>query len=170
MFTLITGGSASGKSEYAEQHAVSLGGRLIYVATMQPYDDECLARIAKHQSLRSGRGFQTLERYTDLAGLNVPDESNVLLECLGNLTANELYSQSGGGDRAVILGIEALLGRCRHLTVVTNEIFSGGADYEGDTLNYMRALAAINRRLARRADMVVEVVAGCPNFLKGAWQ
>ena len=43
----------------------------------------------------------------------------------------------------------------------------GGADYEGDTLSYLRALAGINRALAARADRVAEVVCGLPNWLKG---
>ena len=47
------------------------------------------------------------------------------------------------------------------------EVFSGGADYEGDTLSYLRALAGINRALAARADRVAEVVCGLPNWLKG---
>ena len=43
MFTLVIGGAASGKSEYAEGHALSLSGRRVYLATMHPADGECLA-------------------------------------------------------------------------------------------------------------------------------
>ena len=60
-----------------------------------------------------------------------------------------------------------LLRCCRHLTIVTNEVFSGGAEYAGDTLSYLRQLALVNRTLAARADLVVELVAGCANVLKG---
>lgn len=42
MFILVTGGSGSGKSEFAENIAMKLGGKMLYVATMKPYDDECL--------------------------------------------------------------------------------------------------------------------------------
>ena len=167
MLSLMIGGSASGKSEYAERHVQKLGGQRIYLATMEPWDDECRARIAKHRRARAGRGFTTLERYTDLAGLPVPADGNVLLECLSNLLANELYSPEGGGAEAVREGLRSLRGRCRHLTVVTNEVFSGGADYAGDTLRYMRALADINRWLAGEADLVCEIAAGLPNVLKG---
>lgn len=167
MLSLILGGSASGKSEYAERHVQKLSGRRIYVATMEPWDDECLARIAKHQRARAGRGFATLERYTDLAGLPVPEDGNVLLECLSNLMANELYSPEGRGAEAVREGLRSLRRRCAHLTVVTNEVFSGGAEYAGDTLRYMKALADLNRWLAGEADFVCEVAAGLPNVLKG---
>lgn len=167
MFTLVIGGSASGKSEYAEHQVLALPGRRIYIATMRPWDDECLARIAKHQAARADRGFCTVERYADLAGLTIPRGSNVLLECLSNLAANELYSPDGGGSEAVLRGVDTLLSQCGHLTIVTNEVFSGGADYEGDTLRYLSELARINRTLAQRADRVVEVVCGLPNVLKG---
>ncbi|MDD6075101.1 MAG: bifunctional adenosylcobinamide kinase/adenosylcobinamide-phosphate guanylyltransferase, partial [Clostridium sp.] len=41
MFSLITGGSGSGKSEYAENLARETGGtRLIYLATMRVWDEE----------------------------------------------------------------------------------------------------------------------------------
>ena len=167
MVTIVIGGAASGKSEFAEALVQTLPGQRVYVATMEPYDGECLVRIEKHRRQRAGKGFLTLERYRDLGGLEVPAGANVLLECMSNLLANELYSPQGGGSAAVLGGVERLCGCCAHLTIVTNEVFSGGCDYEGDTLRYLRELGAVNRTLAARADRVVEVVCGCPNVLKG---
>lgn len=167
MLTLVVGGAASGKSEFAENLVLTLPGRRVYVATMEPYDGECLARIDKHRRQRAGKGFATLECYQNLEGLQVPAGANVLLECMSNLLANELYSPQGGGTAAVLGGVERLCAQCAHLTIVTNEVFSGGRDYEGDTLHYLRELGMVNRTLAARADRVVEVVCGCPNVLKG---
>ncbi len=167
MLTLVIGGAASGKSEFAENLVLTLPGRRVYVATMEPYDGECLARIEKHRRQRAGKGFLTLERYRDLGGLEVPTGANVLLECMSNLLANELYSPQGGGSAAVLGGVERLCARCANLTIVTNEVFSGGKDYEGDTLRYLRALGSVNRALAAQANRVVEVVCGCANVLKG---
>lgn len=167
MLTLVVGGAASGKSEFAENLVLTLPGRRVYVATMEPYDGECLDRIDKHRRQRAGKGFATLECYRDLEGLKVLAGANVLLECMSNLLANELYSPQGGGTAAVLGGVERLYTQCTHLTIVTNEVFSGGKDYEGDTLRYLRELGTVNRTLAARAGRVVEVVCGCPNVLKG---
>lgn len=167
MFTLIIGGAASGKSEYAEALVQRLAGPRVYIATMQPFDDECRARIAKHQARRASMGFTTLECYTNLAGAVVPEQANILLECMSNLVANELYSPEGQGADNILRGMDLLLPSCRNLTVVTNEVFSGGQDYAGDTLEYLRLLARVNRNLARQADHVVEIVCGLPNPLKG---
>ena len=167
MFTLVIGGAASGKSEFAEAHALKLPGRRVYLATMEPFGAEGRLRVERHRQMRAGKGFETVERYTDLAGLRFPDGANILLECLGNLLANELYSPGGGGADAVLTGVGHLMSRSAHLTVVTNEVGSGGTDYAGDTLRYMRELSRINRTLAARANLVVEVVCGLPNVLKG---
>lgn len=167
VFTLVTGGAASGKSEFAEVHALTLPRQRVYLATMEPFGTEGRLRVARHRRMRAGKGFETVERYTDLAGLQLPDGANILLECLGNLLANELYSHRGGGSQAVLAGMKHLLSRSAHLTVVTNEVCSGGTDYAGDTLRYMRELARLNRALAAQADLVVEVVCGLPNVLKG---
>lgn len=167
MFTLVIGGAAGGKSEFAEAHALKLPGRRIYLATMEPFGVEGRARVERHRRLRAGKGFETVERYTGLAGLLLPDGANILMECLGNLLANELYSPRGGGADAVLVGIDYLLSQSAHLTVVTNEVCSGGTDYAGDTLTYMKELAHINHTLATQADLVAEVVCGLPNVLKG---
>lgn len=168
MFTLVIGGAASGKSEYAEAHVIGLGGERLYIATMEPFGPEAEARIARHRAMRAAKGFETVERYTDLRNAPVPEDSNVLLEDMGNLVANEMFSPSGGGIGAVISGVETLAARCRHLTVVTNEVFSGGTDYEGDTLRYMAALGEVNCRLAELADRVAEVICGIPRIRKEA--
>ena len=165
MFTLIVGGSASGKSEYAERHVLSLDGPRVYIATMEPADAECRARIARHRAARKGRGFQTLECCMGLDSLAVPPGSNVLLEDLGNLTANELFRENGSADR-ILNGVEHLLRSCRHLTVVGNEVFSGGSEYDAETIRYINVLTRLQRQLARRADRAVEVICGLPVYLK----
>ena len=168
MFTLVIGGAASGKSEYAERIVTGLDGPRFYLATMEPFGPEAESRIARHRKMRAARGFETAERYTDIGNAPVPDGANVLLEDMGNLTANEMFRPDGRGPEAIFPAVEALLARCRHLTIVTNEVFSGGTDYAGDTLCYLEALGEINCRLAARADRVAEVICGLPQIRKEA--
>ena len=167
MLTIIIGGSGSGKSAFAERLAADLPGTRIYLATMAAGDPESLERIARHRQQRRGLGFETLERPLDLEGAELPADANVLLEDLSNLLANEMFHSHGGGFPAVRTGVEHVASFARHLTIVTNEIFSDGERYEGDTLRYQEQLAELNRELAEKADLVVEVVCGLPNVLKG---
>ena len=56
MIHLVTGGSGSGKSAYAEQCILDFGGtRRVYIATMQPFGAEGQARIARHRKLRAAK-------------------------------------------------------------------------------------------------------------------
>lgn len=170
MMIVVTGGSGSGKSAFAEDRVLSLGeGKRIYIATMQPFDRESLQRIERHRQLRAGKGFETVERYTNLKELALPGDSTVLLECMSNLTANEMFAQDGAGRNTVeeiLAGIRKMAAEARHLVIVTNEIFSEAASYEGDTVRYQEYLGEINCRLAHMADEVVEVVYGIPVYHK----
>lgn len=170
MKVLITGGSASGKSKYAEAVAAVLPGPRFYIATMRPWDDECRARIAKHRRQREGLGFETVEHYGDLRELRLPARGTALLECMGNLTANVLFGQGRPADplAAVIQGLAVLAAQCEHLVVVTNEVFSDGIRYDGDMAAYLRLLAGLNASMGRDFDRVIEVVCGIPVAQKGA--
>lgn len=170
MLHLITGGSGSGKSAYAEQCILEAGCfPRIYIATMYPFDGESLKRIARHREMRREKQFSTVERFTDLKGLELPRGGAVLLECLSNLTANELYQEGGAGEKTeevVLEGVESLLSQAGSLVIVTNEIFSDGIAYDPETQRYQQLLGRLNRRLAQRADRVTEVVCGIPLAVK----
>ena len=171
MLILLTGGAACGKSAYGEQTAMQLGTPRYYIATMRPDGTEAARRIARHQAMRADREFQTIERYTDLAGLVLPDSPGVaLLECICNLTANEIFSPNGAGpatEERILAGIKALSRQCRHLLVVTNEVGSDGTFYPSETMAYLTTLGRINQSLAQLADHVWELVCGIPLVRKG---
>ncbi|MDO4732099.1 MAG: bifunctional adenosylcobinamide kinase/adenosylcobinamide-phosphate guanylyltransferase [Bacillota bacterium] len=171
MIFLLTGGAACGKSSYAEQLALQLGSPRYYIAAMQPYGEEGELRIRRHRAMRAGKGFQTIERYTDLQGLKLPEKDGVvLLECLCNLTANEMFSPETEGNDCVeriLSGVEQLAGQCRALILITNEIGGDGGGYPDRSGEYIEALGCINQALAQRADQVWELVCGIPIVHKG---
>lgn len=183
MIHMITGGSASGKSAYAEAQAVAAGEMRYYIATMRPYGAEGEKRVAKHRSMRAGKGFFTIECYRDLAGVSLgkgcaarrdgethpacadSERRVILLECMSNLAANELFDVGGSDEeicRRILAGIRHLQNLAKHLIIVTNEVFSDGLNYDPDTIRYIRLLGRINRLLAEQAGQVTEVVYGIP--------
>ena len=170
MLTLVLGGAASGKSEYAESLVLKCALPRYYLATMQVWDAECAARVEKHRQMRAQKQFETVECPLHLETVHLPARGTALLEDLGNLTANELYNPNGAGEKAasaILHGLDTLDAQCENLIVVSNEVFSGGADYAGDTARYLLALAQANNALAARADAVVRVVCGIPVYYKG---
>lgn len=171
MIVLVTGGSGSGKSAFAEERVLSFGeARRIYIATMYPFDLESRKRVDRHRKMRAGKKFETVQCYTNLKELMLPQDSVVLLECMSNLTANEMFQENGAGDNTVeeiLEGISQLSKVVRHLVIVTNEIFSESMVYEGETEIYQKYLGEINKRLAEMAEEVYEVVYGIPVSVKG---
>lgn len=170
MMILLIGGSGCGKSTYAESLCEKSPLPRWYLAAMQPYGPEADARIKRHRALRQHKGFTTIERYTDYASLVLPARGTALLECIANLTANEMFAADGAVsdpvDR-VLNGVDALNRQCGLLVVVTNDVGSDGISYEASTAAYIEALGRINAALAARADTVLELVAGIPVLLKG---
>ena len=166
MFITVTGGSGSGKSAFAEEQILKFPpGNRIYIATMMCFDEESRKRVARHRQMRKDKQFETLECYTDLEHAAIPYGSTVLLECMSNLTANEIFSLDGAKDQAyeaVCRGLLHLKEQAGHVCVVTNEIFSDGISYDMETQNYQRVLGKLNAFLAEISDACYEVVYGIP--------
>lgn len=194
MITLVTGGSGSGKSAYAESLLSSCEGIRYYIATMQIYDAEGEKKVERHRKLRAGKGFLTIEspmnvgkirfacageaeqaQYRQGAERKVQGSSgkkSALLECMSNLTANEMFTKDGMKSEEevvekIVSEIQTISKKLDNLVIVTNNVFEDGVIYDAGTMEYLRALGRINAALARLADRVAEVVVGIPVELKG---
>lgn len=179
MMILITGGSGSGKSAYAEKYTVKLSqnSRRFYIATMQVLDEEGQTKIERHKKMRRGKGFWTIEQSVSIeealneAGQSLASESTALLECMSNLVANEMFSDvtpksSKWVTEKIIHGVEQLNKDLKHLVVVTNNVFEDGIIYDETTMEYIKTMGIINEKLAAMADKVLEIVVGIPIVVK----
>lgn len=174
--TLIIGGSGSGKSAYAEDYMVSISEdrKKYYIATMQINDEEGKRKVERHRMLRGGKGFSTIEQPVDIgkaAEKMEAEDRTALLECVSNLTANEMFSGEVPGTEEAITekivgGIAVLNRELTHLVIVSNNVFEDGNVYDKTTMAYIRAMGRINQKLAEMADEVVEVVIGIPIVIK----
>ena len=202
MLHIVYGGSASGKSSYAESFAMSLqgDGRLLYIATMYPYkwntteiDPETMQRIERHRAMRADKGFDTVECYRHVEHIVAKRQDVLLLECMSNLLANEMYLEPDSDDgglaetmsevekagvgmsetlspvsKKIVQALVNLSTRVQELVIVTNDVFSDGGSltYDESTREYVKNLAEINCALARVAETVTEVVCGIPVIVK----
>ena len=202
MLHIVYGGSASGKSSYAESFAMSLQGegRLLYIATMYPYkwntteiDPETMQRIERHRAMRADKGFDTVECYRHVEHIVAKRQDVLLLECMSNLIANEMYLEQDSDDgglaetmsevekagvgmsetlspvsKKIVQALIDLSTRVQELVIVTNDVFSDGGSltYDESTREYVKNLAEINCALAREAATVTEVVCGIPVIVK----
>ncbi len=202
MLHIVYGGSASGKSSYAESFAMSLQGegRLLYIATMYPYkwntteiDPETMQRIERHRAMRADKGFDTVECYRHVEHIVAKRQDVLLLECMSNLLANEMYLEQDSDDgglaetmsevekagvgmsktlspvsKKIVQALVDLSTRVQDVVIVTNDVFSDGGSltYDESTREYVKNLAEINCALAREAATVTEVVCGIPVIVK----
>jgi adenosylcobinamide kinase/adenosylcobinamide-phosphate guanylyltransferase len=174
---LITGGSRSGKSIYAQNIAESTSGIRTYIATCPYLDEEMTERIRKHREARESSCWQTIEEMVDLAGaLQKSKESQVILvDCLTLWINNLLYEAEQHGE---YLNEEAIGTRCREVldvcddlpgTVifVTNEVGMGIVPENSASRLYRDIAGRCNQIIAGRADSVIFMISGLPMNIKG---
>lgn len=173
MNIFISGGCKNGKSYYAQRLAKQQAKNrpLYYIATMQPVDEEDHDRILRHQKERSGWGFTTIEQSSSLAALEADFSGSFLLDSVTALLSNEMFPRNGTVDRTAYLRIanelEQLADRSGNVVFVSDYIYSDAIQYEELTEQYRKGLSWIDRMLAQKCDVVIEVAYGNILVLKG---
>ncbi len=173
VLVLVTGGTRSGKSEFAETRAKELalrfGATPYYFATAEALDDEMVERIALH---RTGRGseWQTVEVPIDPAGelAKIEAGSVALLDCITLWLSNLMGS--GLDDPEIMERVGLFLSACKgsgcSVYLVTNEVGSGIVPENPAARRFRDLAGRVNREVAAAADEVYLIVAGLPLTLK----
>ena len=175
-----SGGAKNGKSSLAQDLTVALanGGKHYYVATMISTGAEDDDRIRRHIEDRDGMGFETVECFRNILDcLDVADPDGVfLVDSVTAMVQNALFPVEknyemdlAGAERCGDELVE-FAKKVRHVVYVSDYIYSDAERYSESTESYRKALADIDRRLARVCDTVVEVSAGQYFIHKGELQ
>ena len=165
--TLVLGGAASGKSAYAEGLVAGASDTRLYLATAQPNDDEMRAKLARHRA-RRGPEWRTVEAPLDPGAALAPARAGevALLDCATMWLSNHLLAGSDLADAEAVL--MAALARCAApVVVVSNEVGLSVVPENALARRFQTAQGALNQRLAVEAGLVVNVIAGLPQVLKG---
>lgn len=165
--TLIIGGAASGKSDFAEGLVTACGSSKIYLATAQAHDAEMTAKIDRHQKTR-GTGWRTIEAPLDLSNALGSASTNdvVLLDCATLWLTNQLMAEVDLQITQATL-LKSLADCKAPVVVVSNEVGTGIVPENALARKFREAQGRLNQRLAAQADLAVTVIAGLPMVLKG---
>ncbi|PKQ13801.1 MAG: bifunctional adenosylcobinamide kinase/adenosylcobinamide-phosphate guanylyltransferase [Alphaproteobacteria bacterium HGW-Alphaproteobacteria-1] len=166
--SLVLGGAASGKSVFAEGLVLRSGRAPVYLATAEAHDAEMHEKLRRHRA-RRGSAWRTVEAPRDLApalGGGTAREV-VLMDCATMWLSNHLLAESdlAKAESALFAALDACPAP---VVVVSNEVGLSVVPDNALARRFQNAQGALNQRLAERAGLVVNVIAGLPMVLKGA--
>lgn len=165
--TLVLGGAASGKSDFAEQLVLGAGKPPVYLATALAQDAEMRAKIDRHIA-RRGDGWTTIEapQEADLALTGMGGGHICLLDC-ATMWLNNLMMVDAPLAESQARLLDAIRSCAADLVIVSNEVGQGIVPDNALARRFREAQGRLNIALAAQADTVVQVVAGLPIVLKG---
>jgi adenosylcobinamide kinase/adenosylcobinamide-phosphate guanylyltransferase len=178
--TLVTGGSRSGKSSFAE-NLLKGTDDVLYIATAIITDVEMEHRIKKHVDSRNSN-WTTYEGFFDLdKAIEQHDMENIMLDCVTIMTTNLMFKQELDFDNMPMEEVDELLKNIKvefqklilkakesnkNLVMVTNEVGLGLVP-ETKLSRIFRDIAGfVNQYIASLSDEVYLICCGLPLKLK----
>ncbi len=164
---LITGGQRSGKSEKAEQMALSLTDHPVYMATAHVWDDDFRQRVLRHQA-RRGPQWTNIEEERQLSRHDVAGRV-VLIDCV-TLWLTNFFFENSDVDQTLRLAkdeFDRFVSQEATFIFVTNEIGWGGVSDNALQRRFTDLQGWMNQYIAEHADEVILMVSGIGVKVKG---
>lgn len=173
---LVTGGSRSGKSAFAQRLAEALPGPRVFVATCPVIDPEMDERIRRHQDARSLHEWQTLEETLDLAAAfqRAQGQPVLLVDCLTLWVNNVMFEAEQRGQS---VSEADMASRCQPVLAaarahggtiifVTNEVGMSLVPETSLGRRFRDLAGRVSQTIAASCDEVFLVVCGQPLKIK----
>ncbi len=174
---LVTGGARSGKSNFAEKICKKKEGKVLYLATSVPFDEEMEDRIKKHKEDRPD-DWLLIEKYKDFKELekleNFKKSDIVLLDCITVMLSNVFVEEELDDnteileydkiEKRIIKDIGGLITLIKNqgkiAVLVSNEIGMGIVPINRFTRMYRDTAGRVNQYISNRSDKVYFTVSG----------
>ena len=164
---LVGGGARSGKSRHALELARKRGSRLVFLATAETFDEEMVARVAKHRAER-GAEFSTIEEPLEIAAAvrNTANADAIVIDCLTLWLSNLMLTLGRDVDAEVDKFIDAAQSSSTAVIAVTNEVGCGIVPDNTLGRDFRDRSGILNQRVAAVADEVYWMIFGQPLRVK----
>ena len=173
---LISGGSRSGKSAFAQQMAEDIPGDRLFIATCPRTDPEMEERIRLHIQARQGRDWQSVEEplHPEQIFSSCAPDTTLLLDCLTLWVNNVMYDREKSEkevDESYIAVLaeklaQAALDYPGTVIMVTGEVGLGIVPDNPLARRYRDLVGQCNQVVASYADEVYLVSCGIPIQIK----
>ena len=163
---MITGGQRSGKSKKAEELALSLSDKPVYVATAHIWDEEFRERVTRHQE-RRGPQWTNIEEEKFLSRHDLTGRVAVI-DCVTLWLTNFFFENQNVDEmlKTVKEEFERFTKNDATYIFVTNEIGSGGVSDNAVQRQFTDLEGWMNQYIAQKADEVILMVSGIPVKVK----
>lgn len=167
MIYYVSGGQRSGKSRYAQELALKLSDKPVYLATSRVWDDDHHARIDRHKKDR-GDNWETIEEEKFISKYDLSGKV-VVMDCVTLWLTNFFTDAEFDAERALAEArreFDAF--SCQDMTVIiiSNEIGMGVIAESSTVRKFVDLQGWMNQYIAEKADEVIFMVSGLPLKVK----
>lgn len=168
MIFFITGGARSGKSNYAQQLALSLSSNPVYIATAKIWDADFEKRVSRHKNDRDER-WTNIEEQRNLNRLNI-DNRICVIDCVTLWLTNFFTDTKSDIEASLTLfkqQIDGLEKKSGTYIIISNEIGMGVHSETEMGRKFTDLQGWANQYVAAKAGKVVFMVSGIAMQIKG---
>ena len=175
---LVSGGSRSGKSVWAEKKARAYGGKTAYIATALVEDEETARRVAIHRRRRLTEEWGNFEAPKGAAAClqaaGAGSYQAILFDCLMIYVSNRLFQLAALSpaekEAAVLAEVADMIAAAKSaacpVVFVTGEVGSGIVPMDPIAREFRDVIGLVNQTMAAAADEVWLVTCGLAIDLK----
>lgn len=167
MIYYITGGERSGKSNYAQQLALTLSDTPTYIATSRIWDKDHEKRIERHINERKTH-WKTIEEEKEISKA-ITTNGVYVIDCITLWLTN--FYMDNNNDIKLALDqakneFDKLLQKKATLIIISNEIGMGVHAQTKVGRKFTELQGWMNQHIAKHADKATFIVSGLPLTLK----
>ncbi len=139
---------------------------------MKPSDDEDKTRIKRHIEDREKYNFNTIEIAENINTLDVDVNGTYLLDSITALLSNEMFINKSNtinlhANIKVKHDLDQVINKPRHIIMVSDYIYSDAKIYDELTEKYRENLGDVDKYLASKSDIIIEVCSSSVLIFKG---